>query len=223
MGNMYAMRPCGYCGRITGKNEGEHVIPRCLYTSHTPSIIQRLKIPACPTCNRGFSVSEAHFRNIISACGFTPSPARLELIKKSIDSFHKPISGKGDFLKFVNQIVETGETFEDGKPVQRIYPHKDAEMRFITRKAVRGLVHSLDWKTIIPDDHVTVTQHFPTPPAFEELFTDYYIVPNSFSSRYKIIDQSSGPEAFDEMHSVWQIRFHDMSLSCVVTKHPVPV
>ena len=221
MARKYRNLPCAYCGAVTGKNTGEHVVPDCLYTSHVPKTFQWLKIAACEACNHGFSISEAHFKGIVSASGQTPSAARQELIKEVLDSFRHPISGKTDFLKFDKQLMDSGKKTEQGQPIFMLQPHKDDEVCFIARKIVRGLVHTLDYKTIIPDNHVRADMHIEPPAEFEDFFADSYAVPNTFSSRYAIFDPINFPDFADDIHSLWQIKLYDLPMTCVVMKKPV--
>src|SRR5688572_29085181 len=90
----YKNKPCGYCGAVTGMNEGEHVLPASIYPSTTPNELQRLKIAGCPTCNRGWANDEAHFKKVIIAAGPDQSPERKELWQEIREALHRP--GHGD-------------------------------------------------------------------------------------------------------------------------------
>jgi hypothetical protein len=214
----FAKRPCAYCGRVTGRNQAEHVVPKCLYTAHVPSNAQRLTVPACRECNHGFSFSEAHFRNIVAASGLEPSPERRELLESVLRSLREPKSGRRDLERLWQQMIDAPVLKADGTPYKTVVPHADEEVGFIARKVVRGLVHSLNWQTVIPDNHVIVREYVDPPEEVAEVLEDGYCVPGHFSSQYLLIDERFAEEFRRDMHSLWQVRFFDLPLSCLVVQ-----
>ena len=218
----FAKRPCAYCGRSTGRNQAEHVVPKCLYTASIPPNVQRLTVPACKECNHGFSFSEAHFRNIVAASGLTPSAERQELLETVLRSLREPKSGRRDLTRLWQQMIDAPVLKPDGTPYKQVVPHADEEVRLIARKVVRGLVHSLDWQTIIPDDRVIVREYVESPYEVAEMLEEGYSVPGHFDSHYVLIDDRFAEEFRREMHSFWQIRFFDLALSCLVVQQPMP-
>lgn len=218
----FASRPCAYCGRVTGRNQAEHVVPKCLYTAHIPSNVQRLTVPACGECNHGFSFSEAHFRNIVVASGLNPSPARREVLESVLRSLREPKSGRGDLERLWKQMKDASVLKADGRPYKQVVPHADEEVCLIARKVVRGLVHSLDWHTVIPDNRVIVREYIEPPQEVTEVLEDGYCVPGHFSSHYVLIDERFAEEFRRDMHSYWQIKFFDLALTCLVVQKPLP-
>ena len=137
----YEKRPCAYCGENTGRNQREHVVPKCVYTPQATIAEGRLTVPTCPTCNHQFSLREAHFRNVVAAAGLSPSAPRQELIAKAMRSFRKPKSGRGDLERLWRKMKDSAVLKADGSPHKQVVPHADEDVRFIARKVVRGLVH----------------------------------------------------------------------------------
>lgn len=98
----------------------------------------------------------------------------------------------------------------------------DEDVRFITRKVVRGLVHSLDWQTVIPDNRVIVREYIDPPAEVTDVIEQGYCVPGQFSSHYVLIDERFAEEFRCDMHSYWQIKFFDLALTCLVVQKPMP-
>ena len=218
----HATLPCAYCGRVTGRNQSEHVVPRCLYTNHIPSTQKRLTVPACRDCNHGFSVSEAHFRNIVAASGLNPSPERQELLDSVYRSLYKPKSGRRDVERLWHQMRDTTVLKADGTPYKRVIPHEDEEVRFIARKVVRGLANSLDGHTVVPDDRVIVREFMELPDEVAIMLERGFSLPGHFSSYYVLIDSRFPETVQQEMHSFWQITFFELTLSCLVIRQQLP-
>jgi len=103
-----------------------------------------------------------------------------------------------------------------------VVPHADEEVCFIARKVVRGLVHSLDWQTVIPDNLVIVREYIDPPAEVTDVIEQGYCVPGQFSSHYVLIDERFAEEFRCDMHSYWQIKFFDLALTCLVVQKPLP-
>ena len=217
----FAKRPCAYCGRVTGRNQAEHVVPKCLYTARILTTVQRLTVPACKECNHGFSFSEAHFRNIVAASGLDPSPARRELLETVLRSLREPKSGRRDLERLWHKMIDAPVLKVDGTPYKQVVPHADEEVRLIARKVVRGLVHSLDWHTVISDDRVIVREYVASPREVAELHEEGYSLPGHFGSHYVLIDERFAEEFRRDIHSLWQIQFFDLALTCLVVQRPL--
>src|SRR4030042_5934571 len=114
MGKLKTPMPtmCSYCGeRIATDNE--HVFPHNLYPiSKAQSRVQRLTIPSCNDCNKGWSDDEAHFRNVLALAG-EPNDARRELWQTTIRrSFEKK-----DGARRLRDLVESMRSVEiNGEP-----------------------------------------------------------------------------------------------------------
>jgi len=218
----YQQRPCAYCGANTGRNQREHVVPKCVYASRATIPGGPLTVPTCPTCNHRFSKHEAHFRNVVAACGPSPSAPRHELIEKTMRSFRNPKSGRGDLQRLWRQITDSAVPKPDGTPYKQVMPHMDEDVRFIARKVVRGLVHSLDRHTVIPDNRVIVREYIDPPEEITDVIEPGYCVPGQFSSHYVLIDERFADEFRRDMHSYWQIKFFDLELTCLVVQKALP-
>jgi hypothetical protein len=70
-------RLCAYCGGDA--TTVDHVVSRALYPlSKAASRKSRITVPACGTCNQGWTDDEPHFRNVIMVAG-EPNAAVREL------------------------------------------------------------------------------------------------------------------------------------------------
>lgn len=142
---------CAYCGATNIKLEREHVIPRSIYPpSKADSKVQRLTVPACANCNRGWSDDEAHFRNVLAIAG-EPNPAVRELWEGSINrSFEKE-----DGRRRVANIWEQMRPIKVGAAERfAVYPATDPRFLRVLRKIVRGLHYHHGLESPLPDDRV---------------------------------------------------------------------
>src|SRR5437870_6914827 len=82
--------------------------------------VQRITVPACSRCNRGYSDDEAHFRNVMLLAG-DANEAVQELWPKAVSSFRQ-VDGR----KRVWDIRRLAETVQvDGTERWVIYPARD--------------------------------------------------------------------------------------------------
>lgn len=127
---------CAYCGVGGVRLEREHPIPRCLYpASLNPSSVQRITVPACAACNRGWSDDEAHFRNVLLVAG-EPNDAVTELWEgKAARSFYE-IDGRRRVTELFKQMIPV---MVGDQKRWMIYPGKDERVIRVVRKIVRGL------------------------------------------------------------------------------------
>ena len=130
---------CAYCGACDVPLEREHVVPACLYPpSKANSKVQRLTVPACRSCNNGWSDDEAHFRTVLVLAGDPPNAPRHELWQeKVVPSFDEP-----DARRRLDDIISIMKTLPvDGEERQKIYPADDPRVLRVIKKIVRGLSH----------------------------------------------------------------------------------
>jgi hypothetical protein len=128
---------CSYCGERLA-TDSEHVFPRNLYPmSKSGSRVQRLTIPSCNECNKGWSDGEVHFRNVLALAG-QPNEARLELWETTIRRSFKEKDG----IRRVRDLVEIMHPVEiDGNERHMVYPGQDDRVLRIVKKIIRGLCH----------------------------------------------------------------------------------
>jgi hypothetical protein len=144
---------CAYCGGEVADAEREHAIPKCLYpASKAASKVQRITVPSCAVCNRGWSDDEAHFRNVLLIAG-TPNAAVNELwTGKTRRSFTK-VDGHRRVRDLAQQMVPTNTP--EG-PGHMIYPARDARFVRVLAKVIRGLAHYHGVATAVPENRVNV-------------------------------------------------------------------
>jgi hypothetical protein len=192
--------PCAYCGTVEAR-EREHVIPSCLYPASRgrTSTVQRLTVPACGACNRGWSDDEAHFRNVLSLAG-EPNDAVSELwggpIRRSLaqpDARRRAL----DLIQLMEPVVI------DGQERWKIYPARDERVLRIIRKIVRGLSHHHGLETAVTESRVTAdVLRYPIPPG---LFDGEVIQHREADiCQYWFLDDAS-----EEIRSTWLITFYD--------------
>jgi hypothetical protein len=67
---LFGAPACCYCGGPA--NSSDHTPPRCLLPKTLPNNLQAMTIPACTTCNSGYSDDEMRVAAIVSTVSFTP-------------------------------------------------------------------------------------------------------------------------------------------------------
>jgi len=143
---------CAYCGIPVGRSERDHVVPSCLYpASKARSSVQRITVPACRTCNGGWSDDEAHFRNVLLVAG-DPNYAVTELWNgPTRRSFYEQADGRRRLRDLYEQMrrVETS-----GGPRWMIYPARDERIVRIIRKVIRGLSHYHEIESAVADERI---------------------------------------------------------------------
>ena len=128
---------CSYCGERFA-TDSEHVFPRNLYpASKSRSRVQRLRIPSCNECNKGWSDDEVHFRNVL-ALAAEPNEARRELWETTIRRSFKERNG----IRRVRDLVKMLHPVEiEGNDRHKVYPGQDDRVLRIVKKIIRGLCH----------------------------------------------------------------------------------
>jgi hypothetical protein len=187
---------CAYCGVAGLQLEREHVIPRCLYPkSRSGSRTQRITVPACSACNRGYSDNEAHFRNVLLIAG-EPNDAVQELWStKTNPSFYE-----ADGYRRLTQLFEQMESAHvDGQPRSIIYPAKDEKVKRVLRKIVYGLSyhHTID-PTVKGKEIELEILKFSLPHPFSFLYSE----PGIVRYWYEVYDEG-------QVRSAWLLNFFD--------------
>lgn len=144
-------KACAYCGAKAEKLEREHAIPRCLYPkSKANSRVQRITVPSCGRCNRGWSDDEAHFRNVLLVAG-APNAAVQELWETTARRSFTQRDGKRRLLDLADQMIPAQV---DGQDRWMIYPARDERVMRVLKKVIRGLSHFHGVESAVAEDRV---------------------------------------------------------------------
>lgn len=188
---------CSYCGERLA-TDSEHVFPSNLYpASKAQSRVQRLTIPSCNECNKGWSDDEAHFRNVLALAG-EPNEARRELWETTI----RRSFGKIDGDRRLRDLIETMRPVEiDGKTRHKVYPGQDDRVVRIVKKVIRGLCHHHGVISAVSERRVWVdvlkyqiSEEFMSEMAYEHREQDIA------EYRYQVLRELG-------IHSAWLITF----------------
>lgn len=192
-------KSCAYCGAEGVDLEREHVVPSCLYpASKKPALIQRITVPACPSCNRGWADDEAHFRNAILLAGES-NDAVQELWPRAKRSFEK-VDGRRR-LRDIYQLIESVQV--SGAKRLMIYPARDERVLRVVRKVVRGLAYFHGLGTIASDQRVwTDILKYRFPDDLLESVTFHHREPDVFQYWFEAYKDG-------EISSVWFLRFFE--------------
>jgi hypothetical protein len=188
---------CSYCGECIATDK-EHVFPRNLYpASKAQSRVQRLTIPSCNGCNKGWSDDEAHFRNILALAG-EPNEARRELWETTI----RRSFGKSDGTRRLKDLRETLHPVEiDGKARHKVYPGQDDRVIRIVKKVVRGLCHYHRVMSAVSERRVWVdVLKYQVPEEFLSEMAYEHREQDIAEYRYRVLRESG-------IHSAWLITF----------------
>jgi hypothetical protein len=193
-------RKCAYCGVPVTYRERDHVFPSCLYPpSRSNSRVQRLVVPVCSPCNRGWSVDEDHFRDVLLMSG-EPNEAVRELWeRKVLQSFRKD-GGRRRVRDLLEQMhrVETsaGERWA-------IYPGRDERVMRIVRKVIRGLCHYHGVMSPVSDERVWAdVLKYVVPQEFLDQMEHHHREQDIARYRYQVLSEPP-------IHSVWLITFYE--------------
>lgn len=130
--------PCAYCGKPVAKCDREHVFPKCLYPpSKGKSKVQRLTIPACRDCNKGWADDEAHFRNVLLLAG-KPNAARRELWETTALRSFDEVDGLKRMQDLIARMKPVKVADSEG---HMIFPGQDERVMHVVRKIIRGLCY----------------------------------------------------------------------------------
>ena len=190
---------CGYCGNTGVALTRDHVVSACLYPeSKASSKVQRITVPACPTCNGGWADDEAHFRNVVLTAG-DANPAVQELWPRAVRGFRQ-VDGHRR-LRDVRQLMEPVQV--DGADRWMIYPGRDDRVLRVVRKIVRGLAYYHGLGVVASDGRVwTDVLKFRMPAELLEEVAFRHCEPDIFQYWFEA-------HADGEFASVWYLRFFD--------------
>ena len=193
---------CAYCG-VENADTDDHVIPNSLYPpSKSNSKIQRLKVPACRTCNHSWSDDEPHFRTVLTLAG-EPNQAVRELWNGKVNRSLRDIDGRRRFSDVWAQ-MQPIDTPEGER--HKIYPASDVRFLRVMRKVVRGLHYHHELWSPVPDEMVYVdVLRFGIPKEFVDAMPTYDCEPDIFRYQFEVFDQ------FEDipMSSAWLLTFFE--------------
>ena len=188
---------CSYCGERLA-TDNEHVFPRNLYPdSKAQSRVQRLTIPSCNGCNKGWSDDEAHFRNVLALAG-EPNEARRELWETTVRRSFEKIDG----ARRLRDLVETMHPVEiNGGPRHKVYPGQDDRVVRIVKKVVRGLCHHHRVMSAVSERRVWVdVLKYRIAEEFLSQMTYEHREQDIAEYRYQVLREAG-------IHSAWLITF----------------
>ena len=196
---MTTRQECGYCDRPSDDLEREHVVSACLYPrSKAESRVQRITIPACPSCNHSWEDDEAHFRNVVLLAGDSNPPTE-ELWPKAIRAFNQSDGQRR--LRDVWQLMDPVQV--DGARRLIIYPGRDERVLRVVRKIIRGLSFFHGLGKVVSDNQVwTDVMKFKIPSEFADSIEFQHREPDIF--QYWFESYSEG-----ELRSVWLLKFYE--------------
>jgi hypothetical protein len=202
-------RRCAYCGSEAATTV-DHVVPRSLYpASKSASRIQRITVPACKSCNNGWSDDEAHFRSVILLCG-EKNPVVHELWEGKTRRALAEADGRKRALDLAIQLVPIKTPDGDR---HMIYPAKDERVTRVVRKIVRGLCHRHNLTSPVLDAQVLVDVHrFAIPPKFLDEMTRGNTDEDVLKYQFGLIEDR-------DIHSGWLLTFYGRTaFLCIVFK-----
>jgi hypothetical protein len=161
--------------------------------------VQRLTVPVCSRCNRGWSDDEAHFRNMLLVSG-EPNEAVQELWQTKADRAFKKIDGHRRLRDLLEQMqrVETdiGERWA-------VYPGGDQRVMRVVRKVIRGLCHYHRIMSPVSDQRVWAdVLSYRVPPEYLNEMEYHHREKDIAEYRYQILDEPP-------IHSAWLITFFE--------------
>lgn len=191
---------CAYCGRGDTALEREHAIPRCLYpASRAKSRVQRMTVPSCGPCNRGWADDEAHFRNVLLLSG-DPNAAVQELWETTARRSFREVDGRRRLQDLVDRMVPVQV---EGHDRWMIYPAQDERVLRVLRKIVRGLSHFHGVESAVSEERVWVdVMKYRIPEEFVADIRFHHREPDVCEYWYEAYDAG-------EFSSVWHLRFFE--------------
>ena len=200
-----ATRSCAYCG-FSEATTFDHVFSRGLYGDHVISQTQLLTVPACQTCNNGFSDDEALFRNVITIAG-EPNFAVNDLWTGKIQRGFSQVDGR----KRAGQLASLMQPAEGLPNRYLIFPAQIPAVLRIVRKIVRGLCHHHRLLTAVRDEQVLADiLRFQIPDEFSHDMHLHCVHPQVARYQYTLIGEFG-------IHSAWLIEFFNRTpFVCIV-------
>lgn len=193
--------PCAYCGKPVANPEREHVFPKCLYPlSKSQSKVQRLTVPSCRDCNRGWARDEAHFRNVLVISGEAPNAARQELWVTSIRRSFDEVDGTRRVKDLVARMKPVTVA---GRERHMIFPGQDKQVMRVIRKVIRGLCYHHNVLSPVSDQRVwaDVLKYIVPQEFFDQMGYDHR-EQEIAQYRWQILNE-------DGINSVWLITFFE--------------
>jgi len=190
------MRMCAYCGAQA--LEREHTIPRCLYpASLATSPVQRITVPACGSCNRGWADDEAHFRNVLLVAG-EPNAAVQELWETTARRSFRQVDGRRRLQDLADRLVPVQI---EGRDRWMIYPARDERVLRVLKKIVRGLSHHHGIETAVAEERVWVD-------VMKYRIPDEFVAEIEFHHREPDVCEYWYETDYEgELSSVWLLKF----------------
>jgi hypothetical protein len=197
---------CAYC--VNDATTMDHVVSKGLYPpSKASPTNQRITVPACESCNNGWSDDEVHFRNVMLVSG-APTAVVSELWEgKTRRSF-----AKSDGPKRARDLADQFQPVDAPEGERHlIYPGRDERVLRVVRKTVRGLCHHHGLLSPVADDQVHADiQLFEIPTEFEAEMTFAHADEDILSYRFSLVDEP-------EIHSGWLLTFYGRTpFHCIV-------
>ncbi|MEJ0020623.1 MAG: hypothetical protein WDN25_29565 [Acetobacteraceae bacterium] len=201
-------RRCAYCGCAEPATR-DHVVSNALYPVVTPqrgkAQVQRITVPACKSCNEGWSGDEAHFRDTLLLAG-DPTPTVWTLWE---------VKARASFLardghKRVRDLADRFVATASGRHM--IYPGRDERVMRIVRKTVRGLCCHHKLRSTVFDGEVWAdVQRFAVPPEWSAGM-------QAFDADADVLKYQFGLLKDDpDMESFWALRFFGRTpFHCIV-------
>ena len=158
---LFGRPACCYCGGPA--NSSDHTPPRCLLPIPLPNDVQAMTIPACKTCNTGFSEDEMRVAAVVS----TVSLMQQDRLAVGVGGrIHSAMQSDRKLNEFIASRVDIDGIF-----------HCDAEVmqsfRRIMAKTITGLLFH-EFGRLIPTGNVNVIdiEHAENihPPVLVELY-----------------------------------------------------
>lgn len=192
---------CAYCGKPITKHDKEHVFPKCLYPLSTgKSRVQRLTIPSCRDCNKGWASDEAHFRNVLVVAGEMPDAIRRELwettIHRSFDKVDGPKHAQDLISRMKPVTVAGGER-------HMIFPANDEQVMRVVRKVIRGLCYYHKVMSPVSDQRIWAdVLKFVVPQEFIDQMGYNHREEDVVEYRWQVLN-------YEGINSVWLITFFE--------------
>ena len=193
-----SVRKCAYCGAPGGGQD--HAIPKCLYPkSRATSRVQRITVPACSSCNRGWADDEAHLRNVLLLAGET-NAAVQELWETTARRSFSEVDGHRRLHDLANTLVPVKV---EGQDRWKVYPAKDERVVRVLKKTVRGLSHFHRVETAVAEERVWVdVMKYRIPDKFVREIKFNHREPDVCEYWYEALDEG-------ELSSVWLLRYFE--------------
>jgi hypothetical protein len=193
---------CAYCGKpVTRRDKDkEHVFPNCLYPPSKPkSKVQRLRIPSCRNCNKGWADDEAHFRNILVVAG-EPNAARRELWQRKVLRSFDEIDG----LRRRHDVVNRMKPVNSNTGVwYKVYPGEDARVIRVVKKVIKGLCFHHKVLSPVSDKRIWADiLKYAVVPEFVYQMSHHHREQDIVEYRYQVLNEYG-------IHSAWLMTFFE--------------